>query len=179
MTSPGVGRGLKIVQLAEIVQAKIVSHYATAGADLPTNQFFLAGDPAVAAWDCEQFTIGLSGVGWGWAEDNQPQTSPQTGTHFNVTSLRHVVFAIQIVRCTPSAGKNGIPTVAEIDTAGRASMKDAGLLSQALVMAVKEINQQVTRNEGKAQAGAIVPAGPEGKYHAITGTLSVTAGNLE
>lgn len=178
MTNPGFGKGLKIVELGELIQSTIVAHYAAAAVDLPTRQYFVPGDPAQIAWDCEQFTVGLAGVGWGWAEDAQPISSPATGAQAFI-SLRHAIFNVQIVRCTASSARDGRPNAAEIHDSGKKAFRDAGLLSQALVQSVKEINQQITKNAGKAQAGVIVPIGPEGNYHAVAGTLSVTAGLLE
>lgn len=172
-----LGQGLSVVALADRILEGIRDHFTAASHELPARQFITPGSPRDIAWDCEQFVVGLTGIGWGQALD-QSQTSQRPGSPFSVSALRHAVFEIQIVRCTPPPQANGNPpSVAAIDTSGRQFLRDGGLLSQALVTMTSELRNGMQRGE-LVQAGAIEPLGPDGGYHAVAASMYVSAMEL-
>lgn len=173
MTSPG--QRLTIDTLAQQVLDAVVTQFDTSVLALPTRRYVAPGDPLAIAWDCEQVVVALQGIGWGQAEDVTLQ-SPKVASQFAMTALRHVVFSIQIVRCTPSGGpRGGLPEADAVHNAGLTAMQDSGQLSQALVWLVSHLE---LGSDGLARAGAISPMGPSGGYHGIEGTLAITAGEL-
>lgn len=175
-----LGKGLDLAELAVDFMGAIEAHYASADVDLPERRVLVAGNPALVAWDCEQLTVGLSGIGWGHAPDLSA-TSPKPGQHMSVVGLRHAILSVQLVRCTPSSGTgrgNVIPNADQIHEAGLAFFKDAGLISQAVLRYTSRVRQMVDKESGLVQAGAVQPLGPEGKYHAVECSIAITAGNL-
>ena len=175
-----LGKGLDLAQLAVDFLAAVESHFASADVDLPERRIVVAGNPALVAWDCDQLTVGLSGIGWGQAPD-LAATSVKPGAQISAVGLRHAILSVQLVRCTPSAGTgrgNVTPNADQIHEAGLAFFKDAGLLSQAVMRYTSRLRQQVDKNSGMIQAGAVQPLGPEGKYHANECSIAITAGNL-
>lgn len=174
-----IGQGLKLSDLAQNVLDGVVEHWARAAdaTPLPARRAVLAGEPRAIAWDCEQLTVTLSGVGWGQALDASA-TSPRAGMPASVASMRHAVLAVALVRCTPTPGRDGKVAVDALHTAGLASLRDAGLLSQALV----EITSRLRKNlplEASVQAGVVEPVGPSGGFHGLEATLVVTTAELE
>lgn len=171
------GQGLSVVTLADRIMNGIVAHFAAAGHPLPPHRFLAPGTPRDIAWDCEQMVVALEGIGWGQALDMN-QESQRPGSPFSVSALRHAVFEIQIVRCTPSPNDMGEPpSVAQLDAAGRQCMRDAGLLSQALVTMVAQLRQGMQPGE-LVQAGTIDTLGPDGGFHAVASTMYITAMDL-
>lgn len=175
------GKGLAITDLAESLLASVVAHWA-AQADappLPARRLVLAGDPRTVSWDCEQLTVTLQGVGWGQALDAS-SLSPRAGAPASVMSLRHAILVVTLVRCIaqPDPRSNtGMPTEAALYEDGVRFMRDAGLLSQALVEYASKISPGLPL-ESSVQAGAIEPIGPSGNYTGLEATLAVTAGQL-
>lgn len=172
------GRRLTVAVLAQDLLASIVGHFASAGVELPERQAVIPGEPRAIAWDCEQLTVTLGGIGWGPALDVS-LPSPSPGTMAGVFSVRHAVYAATLVRCTPNPNRDGTaPPAAVLNAAGMAFMHDAGLISQALVEHITRL-RGVLPPEGKVQAGAVEPVGPSGGFHGLETTLAVTAARLE
>jgi hypothetical protein len=181
MTGPS-GDRIYVAELALKVLATVEEHFAAGGIALPDRRYVAAGNPSLVAWDCEQLVVGLSGIGWGAAPDAAP-ISVKPAAHMSVAGVRHAVFSIQLVRCTPAvsdvAAESGqpYPEAEEIHAAGIAFIKDAGLISQALVEMVSRLGQGLDRS-GIAQAGVVNTLGPEGGHHAVEATLAITSALL-
>lgn len=174
------GQAISVQGLAQKTLAAVVDHYTMAGAGstLPERRAVVAGDPRGIAWDCEQLTVTLAGVGWGPAVDTTV-LSPQTAAQTSVMALRHVVLAVTLVRCTPAPGRDGQPpSIQALEAAGLQFMRDAGLLSQALVELCSKLKDGLPR-EARAQPGIVDPVGPEGGFHGLETSLAITAGALE
>lgn len=175
------GQALSIRAMAESVLGAIVDHYAaTAPAVLlPERQYVAPGSPDQIAWDCEQLVVAVAGVGWGQAPAASQSPSPKIGTHVSVTALRHVIFDVSLVRCTPSDGDpdTGLPHAADIHAAGLAYMTDMGLMSQALVVACATVRSGLDRS-GLVEPGAVNPSGPSGGFHGMSAQIAITAGQL-
>lgn len=176
MSSP-LGQRLAIDTLAPALLTIVEDHFAAASVELPERRYVAAGDPGQIAWDCAQLVVSLRGIGWGPAEDAAPP-SPQIA-QMTVFGVRHAVFSISLIRCTPTQPARGsaFPSVEDIHEAGIAFMKDAGLLSQSLVAAAS--NLHVDLPEGSdVQAGVITPLGPTGGFHGMEAIFSVTSADL-
>lgn len=175
------GRGLTIRQMGESILAAIQEHYAaTAPAvALPDRQYLAPGAPDQIAWDCEQLVVSVAGIGWGQAPSAGQSPSPKIGTQVSVTAVRHVIYDVSLVRCTPSDGDidTGLPDPADIHAAGQAFMTDMGLMSQALVVACATVRAGLDRS-ALVEPGAVNPAGPSGGFHGMSAQIAVTAGNL-
>lgn len=175
MTAPG--KGLDLVSVAQQMLDVVVAQFEAAGHPLPDRRYVAPGNPGEIAWDCEQFVIALDGIGWGQAVD-ESQPSPRAGTPVSVNGLRHAVFSLTLVRCTPQPpARANLPTVDAINTAGLVYLRDAGLLSQALLNIAVELGRAL-RHEGNVQAGAVETAGPQAGYHGLQGSLAITVGAL-
>lgn len=175
MTAPG--QGLDLVGVAGDMLDVVVAQFEAAGHPLPERRYVAPGDPGEVAWDCEQFVITLDGIGWGQAVDDS-QPSPRAGTPVSVMGLRHAVFSLSLVRCTPTPPpRASLPTVEAVHEAGLVFLRDAGLLSQALLNMAVNLGRAL-RNEGSVQAGAVETAGPSGGYHGLQGSLAITVGAL-
>lgn len=171
------GQGVDLASLAQKIFDGVRLHFEAAAVELPERRYIAPGGPRETAWDCAQYTVALTGIGWGQAVDaNQP--TPRLGLPSSVASMRHAVFAIQIVRCTPVApNRQPYPEVVALNAAGLDFLRDAGLLSQALVTLVAQLRQSLGR-EALAQAGVVEPIGPEGGFHAVEATISITSADL-
>lgn len=174
------GLGLDIVTEAELLLSTVVEHYAAAAVDLPSRQHLVAGDPREFAWDCEQLTVALQGIGWGPAVSAGGQAA-RTGSPVSVGGTRHVVLAVTLVRCTPqmrdTAGGAAPPLATDLDAAGRSFMRDAGLMSQAIVTYVSEATQRLDR-VASVEAGVVEPIGPSATHHGVEAQLAITVGKL-
>jgi hypothetical protein len=170
------GLGLALPDLARRVLDGVVAHYDAVDAkckpservNLPARRVIAPGNPRLVAWDCEQLVVTMSGIGVGQAPGEGGRPAGR-GNPISATGLRHAVFAVQIVRCVPESRDGTSPPPDDVLTAaGLALLRDAGLLSQALV----EICTQVAGGLG---AGArVVPGAVAG----VEGSLAVTAGGL-
>jgi hypothetical protein len=173
-----LGKGLAISDEAVLLLDAVVDHFQAAGRELPDRQCVVAGEPRAFAWDCEQLTVSLQGIGWGPAVSATANT-PRTGSPASVMSTRHVVLAVTLVRCTPQMEDDGTPPpAAELDAAGRLFMRDAGLLSQAIVTYVSRATQRLDR-VASVEAGIVEPIGPTSTHHGLEAVLSITVGHLE
>jgi len=173
--------GLTIRAMAESILAAVQEHYAATSpaVALPDRQYLAPGAPDQIAWDCEQLVVSVAGIGWGQAPSAGQSPSPKIGAQVSVTAMRHVIFDVSLVRCTPSDGDaiTGIPEASAIHAAGQAFMTDMGLLSQALVVACASVRAGLDR-AALVEPGAVNPAGPSGGYHGMSAQIAVTAGTL-
>lgn len=186
MTS--AGQGLKVMTIANQLLQAVVEHWSVALAAalpdvvaLPERRYVHAGDPSSVPWDCEQLTVSLNGIGFGPAQDAAP-TTPRAGGPANVLSVRHAVFDLALVRCIPTpSGRNATPpSMADLQAAGDRYMRDAGLLSQALVRwGTRTRGLLVNDGASSVQLGVIEPGEVAGGFVALTAAALVTAGDLE
>jgi len=175
------GTALHVRSLAHELLDAVVRHWSTAeGAPLPDRRYLSAGANRGAAWDCEQLTVTLGGIGWGPALDAAP-ASPRRGSPANVGSVRHAVFYVQLVRCIPSPGRDGKPPTAEaLSVAGEQFMRDCGLLSQAMVTWASNVDRSLPDDlASSVQAGVVEGVGPQGGYVAAEVSTIVSAPGLE
>lgn len=171
------GKGLELATTAGNILTAVVAHFDAAGVELPERRYVAAGHPREIAWDCEQLTVALEGIGWGQARD-ESAPNPRVGSPASVYAVRHAIVAVQLVRCTPKAnGRDPLPTPEAIHAAGLAYMRDAGLLSQALVTIAAELRAGLTR-ESSVELGAIESIGPDGGYHGMETVMAITTGQL-
>jgi hypothetical protein len=169
------GLGLDVGSVARTILDGLVSHYAAAdGIDLPERRFIAPGQPELVAWDCPCAIVTCSGIGLGPAPGvgGLPQ---RTGNPISAAGLRHVIFAVQIVRQVPESTGGGLkpPPVERLTAAGLLIMRDAGLLSQALVDIATAVDRQVV--QGIISPGAVNTVGPEGGFAGNQASLAVTA----
>jgi hypothetical protein len=155
---------------AEGVIPALVLYFANRNVELPARRRIVPGQLQLDSWDCEQVSVGFAGI---TDPGRQGTTSgaPRTGTPFSALKRRQVAYGIQIVRC---AGSCNQPTFGtdndEYGEVGKQMLVDAALLSQFMVdMASappdwhpKEIN---------ADAGDVVPIGPEGRMYALEASV--------
>lgn len=172
------GQGLAVADIAQTILDAVVTHFSVAtGARLPDRRVIAPGEPRGIAWDCEQLVITLSGIGLGTAPA-QSGVAQRTGNPVFAAEPRHAVFAVQLVRCVPESRDGAAPPPAdEVTTAGLALMRDAGLLSQALVGACSTVVAALGQH-GLVQSGAVEMIGPEGGMAAVEGSLAITVGGL-
>lgn len=162
-----LGQALDVHAVGRSLFLAVVDHFAARTQpeyqDLPTRRYLATGDSSSVAWDCEQFSVSLEGIGAGSSQDS-PAPSRQPGVQTGVSAVRFATFMASLVRCVPTMDDNGnFPPVADMDAAGDQFLRDAGLLSQAVV----EWGSQMRRSLGpSAQVvlGDVLPAGPEGKF---------------
>jgi hypothetical protein len=179
-----LGKGLTIREIANSILDAVVEHWAAAIVDdptvspLPERQYVAPGDPTQIAWDCEQVVVAIQGIGWGQAPD-AGTLSPGAGTHVSAVGVRHAIYVVQLIRCTPSDGdiETGLPSPAAIQAAGDEFMRDMGLLSQALMVACATVRTGFDRS-AKVEPGAVNPDGPSGGFHGMSAQIAVTAGTL-
>lgn len=175
-----LGQWLDIATLGQHVYDAVVAHYAAAPLPiepLPNRKYIAAGDAIATAWDCEQFTVSCQAIGHGPAPD-AGTPSAQSGTGYGVFGVRHVVFAAQLVRCvavTPDG--EDFPAVAAMHADGVRSLRDAGMLSQALTELASRLRQGLGRGVS-ITTGDVVPVGPEGAHVGLVAGFTVTAGEL-
>lgn len=167
-----LGQGILVDQMAQLLLDHVVAHFGAAGVELPEHRVVTAGAPA---WDCEQLTVTLVGVGWGQAPDSATPTA-RPGTPVSVYALRHAVYAVGLVRCVPMPDPDP-PSMAELNAAGLRFMRDAGLLSQALVEVGSGVRNQLGP-AGSVQAGMIEPIGPDGGFVGMDGQFVITSAVL-
>lgn len=179
-----LGKGLTIREAANAILDAVVDHWDAAIVDdntvspLPDRQYVAPGDPSQVAWDCAQLVVAIQGIGWGQAPDAST-LSPKMGTQVSAVGVRHAIFVVQLIRCTPSEGdpETGLPSPVEIQAAGDEFMRDMGLLSQALVVACSTVRAGFDRS-AKVEPGAVTPDGPAGGFHGMSAQIAVTAGTL-
>ena len=177
MTSPAAGKGLDLGSIAEAIKAAIEGHFAAAEVDLPARRLIAPGQAELIAWDSEQLVVTTDGIGLGPAP-TQAATAQRAGNPISAAAVRHAIFTVQLVRCVPEATGGGQhpPAPEKVTKAGLAFMRDAGLLSQALVEVCVAVGEAI--GGGQVQPGAVTAVGPQGGMAAAQATIAVTAGNL-
>ncbi len=178
MTSPA-GLGLAVADIATLILDTVGTHFAAAsGVDLPARRVIAPGNPRLIAWDnCEQVVVTMSGIGVGSAPGENSGVRG-SGNPVSSMGMRHAVYAVQITRRVPESHDGTTPPPdAELTKAGLAVMRDAGLLSQAMVAVVTAVSEAVPRGS-RVIPGAVEMLGPEGGYVAVESSLTVTAGLL-
>lgn len=169
--------GLDVAGTGERIKDWVIAKFEASSQPLPERRYCAPGDPRTIAWDCEQFVVALGGIGWGQALD-ESSSSARTGSPVSVMGMRHAVYTLQLVRCTPQPqGREKLPTVEALDAAGLMYMRDAGLLSQAMLTFAADMHQHLGK-EALVQCGVIEPVGPDGGFHAAEGTITITVGAL-
>jgi hypothetical protein len=173
VTAPS-GQRLNAAELAQSVMDYVVQSYTLAAGvePLPARQVIAGGETRLVAWDCEQVVLTLTGI-----DIDVPQDQPITPGRLKATSVRHVAFNIQIVRCYPTQDSNNrMPSAAKITAAGTTMLKDAGQLSQALFEWVtRAVSSDSPMGVVSAGVGAILPVGPQGGFAGVEGAVVVTA----
>jgi hypothetical protein len=175
------GQGLALREVSSTLLDAVVEHFAANGTigdrPLPDRRLVVAGSSSEVAWDCEQLTVALAAVGWGSSPEMGQGTVP-FGTAAGAMAVRYVLYSVQLVRCTPVPDEDGEPPSAEeLMAAGLSFQRDAGLLSQALVMAASRLRPHLPRG-AVVQAGAIQPVGPQGEYVGMEGEFIVSVTEL-
>jgi hypothetical protein len=177
-----IGNRLKILEIGRTLLEGVADHWA-AHTDpdvepLPDRRLLLGGDPALAAWDCEQLTVGMQGVGNGQSDDTAA-TAPQLGAGTSVFNTRHVIFEVTLLRCVAVVDDDGTPPpVAVLYAEGERAFRDAGMLSQALTEIASRVRQKLLEPGGIARVGQILPIGPDGGFGGHVGLFQVTSAGL-
>lgn len=180
---PSFGKGLDVATTAQELLDHVVAHYVAAApgtvAPLPERRAVLAGDPRTVAWDCEQLMVSLEGIGIGPSPDSQLGTpAVRMGSPISATALRHAVFAVSLVRCTPQSDEQGNPpTAAALNEAGLTFMRDCGMLSQAMVTFAGILANQLP-DTASVECGAVTPIGPSGGFHGADTAMAITVPEL-
>lgn len=174
---PPSGQGLDVGRIAQVMLDGLVTHWAAAPkATLPPRRMIAPGSARGIAWDGEGLAVSLGGIGVGAAPGQDP--GPQRTGNPVAMVLRHAVFVVQLVRCTPES-HNGVtpPDAAEVTAAGLSLMRDAGLLSQALTEITSAVRSELGPG-GSVVVGAVDVLGPQGGLAAVEATLTATASRL-
>lgn len=185
MSPPTLGKGLNVALTAQQLLDHIVAHWAAAPTGsiepLPTRRAIVPGDPRTVAWDCDQLTVSMEGIGVGQAEDQGPATSPRLGTPLSANSLRHAVLAVSLVRCSPKGPPMGLVDIDVLHAAGTSFLRDCGMLSQAVVSFAGQLQgrlQTTTPGTASVRCGAVTPFGPEGGFHGADAAIAITVPEL-
>lgn len=174
------GLGLAVANIAQQILDGVVDHFdAAAGVTLPGRRVIAPGNPRLVAWDnCEQVVVTMSGIGIGSAPGENAGVR-SSGNPISAMGVRHAVYAIQITRCNPESKDGRRPPADDTLTeAGLGVMRDAGLLSQALVDVCSKVVDGLPKGS-RVSPGAVEMLGPEGGFVAIEGSVAVTVGILE
>lgn len=176
MTTPGTRLGIR--EIGETILSGVQDHFAAAAQLLPERQYVAPGDPSQIAWDCEQLVVSLQGIGWG--QHPSAGTVPaKIGGQTSAVAVRHAIFVVALVRCTPSVGarNTGVVPADQIQAAGLEFLTDAGVLSQALVVACARVRAGLDRAD-LVEVGAVNPEGPSGGFHGMSAQIAITSGTL-
>lgn len=177
-----IGQRLNVLEIARAIRDGVVEYWA-AHTDpevqaLPDRRLLLGGDAAVVAWDCEQLTVTMQGVGNGQSDD-AVATAPQLGAGTSVFNMRHAIFEVLLLRCAAVLDDHGNPpSDAVLEAEGVRSMRDAGMLSQALTEIASNVQRGLLEPGGIARCGQILPVGPEGGFVGHVGLFQVTSARL-
>lgn len=176
-----IGNRLNILEIARTIRDGVAEHWA-ARTDpdvepLPDRRLLVAGDSAVLAWDCEQFTVASQIVGNGQSDDTAA-TAPQIGAGTSVFNMRHVIFEVLVLRCVSVVDDDGhAPPDAVLNAEGERHFRDMGMLSQALTEIASRV-RGLLEPGGIARVGQILPVGPEGGFAGNVGLFQVTSARL-
>jgi hypothetical protein len=169
--------GLELAGIPQAVLAAVIRYFEANAVDLPDRRYVTAGDPNLVAWDCSQLVVCLTDLGWGRAAD-ATQLSPSFGKAASINAMRHATYSVLLTREVPTIEDGGeLPAAADLNTSGLDVMRDAGILSQALVNFVTWRDPSLPVG-GSAQAGAVQMIGPAGGLVGCSGALIVTAAEL-
>lgn len=166
------GQYIDVPSLAQAVLIGVVAHFNEAGVELPDRQVIAPGETRAIAWDCEAVMVTLAGIGWGQAP-GAGSGARQTGNPTSV-GARHAVFTIQIIRCAVDAG-DGPADAEKLTDAGLVAMRDAALLSQALVELCGR--DGALKQAGMATSVSVEMLGPT-DFTAVEGSVAVSAKTL-
>lgn len=158
-----------LLSWAEGVIPALVTYFAQNNVDLPKRRRIVPGQLQLDSWDCEQVSVGFAGI---TDPGRQGTTSgaPRTGTPFSALKRRQVAYGVQIVRCAGDC--NGMFTT-DNDTygeVGKQMLRDAALLSQFMVNMASSPPEWHPK-EINADAGDVVPIGPEGNMYALEASV--------
>lgn len=170
-----IGQFIDVPAIAQLTLDGIVAHFAAAGVELPERRVIVAGEPRAIAWDCPSLTIASGGILWGAGPGTGSATARRTGNPVSV-GARYTVITAQIIRCAPGSDGGEPPDPDVLTEAGLTTLKDGGLLSQALVEMCGR--NGVFRQFGTGLAGGVDFLGPDGGFVACEGNLTVTAANI-
>lgn len=181
MSTPQLG--LNVKQLATSLLTYVIDFWQNAvdAEPLPDVQIITGGEVRLIAWDCDQLTVALTGID---IDVPAVEGGPMAAQRLSNNTLRHVEFTVQLVRCAANMDNDGHADPAEIHTKGLIMMRDAGLLSQALLQWCGEIttapHQGALHLGGGllARGGLVVPVGPSGGKMAVEGSVLVSAALL-
>lgn len=177
-----IGNRLNVLEVARVLRDGVVAHWA-AHTDpdveaLPDRRLLIGGDPAVLAWDCEQFTVALQGIGNGQSDDTAA-TAPQIGAGTSVFNMRHAIFELLLLRCVATVDDEGAPPADVVqDAEGERFLRDVGMLSQALTEIASNVRRNLLEPGGIARVGQILPVGPDGGFSGCVGLFQVTSARL-
>jgi hypothetical protein len=164
------GQYIDVPSIAQAVLIGVAAHFNDAGVELPDRQVIAPGEPRTVAWDCSAVMVTLGGIVWGQAP-GAGGGARQTGNPISV-GARHAVISVQIVR--PAMDADGdVPDAEKLTDAGLTFIRDAALLSEALIALCRRGGALVA--SGSATPGDVVALGPDGGFTAVEGSLSVTA----
>lgn len=177
-----LGNRLNTLEIGQTLRDGVAEYWAArtdpAVEALPDRRLLMPGDAAVVAWNCEQLTVTMQGIGSGQSEDTSA-TAPQIGAGTGVFNMRHVIFEVLLLRCTPAFAADGesAPPDAELEAMGERSLRDAGMLSQALTHVATRVRPLLEKG-GIARVGQVLPVGPEGNFSGNVGLFQVTSAGL-
>lgn len=171
------GQGIDVGGIAQTVLAGVVAHFAASEVTLPERRIIAPGAPELIAWDCPMVIVTTSGIGLGPAP-GVGGGSQRTGNPVSAMGLRHAIYAVQIVRQVPEASGAGTrpPAADKLTAAGLGLMRDAGLLSQALIEVCSATSRAIP--DAQVAPGAVTVVGPEGGFAGVQGSLAATVGML-
>lgn len=174
-----LGKGLDIAAIADLLLTRIEEHFAAADTDLPERRILAPGSPSEIAWDAPMVAITMASIGLGATPGGAGSGPLRVGPGVSAMGLRHAVYSVTLTRCEPPPTGNGTrpPSAAVLRAAALGLMRDAGLLSQALVNFCTEVASGLP-NGSLVQAGSVETAGPSGGHVGVIGTLTATVGQL-
>lgn len=171
-------RGPDLLTWAQQVIPAMELFFANNNVALPARRRIVPGQLQLDAWDCEQVSVGFSGIADTGARGQGVTTqAPRVGTPFSAMKVRQASYGIQIVRCIGPCNSWTTTDTDATGAAGEQQLIDISLLSQFLVNLAS--SPPSWHPEGvNADAGAITPIGPDGGYYAIEGDMTFSVMNL-
>lgn len=178
-----IGNRLNVLEIARTLRDGVAAYWAAHTdpdvAALPDRRLLMSGDAAVVAWNCEQLTVTMQGIGNGQSDDTAA-TAPQIGAGTSVFNVRHVIFEVLILRCATAFDDDGesAPPDTVLEAEAETFLRDAGMLSQALTEIASQVRTRLLEPGGIARVGQILPVGPEGGFVGNVGLFQVTSARL-
>lgn len=123
--------------------------------------------------------VNMVSIGNGASPGGAGSGTQRSGSGISVSGLRHAVFAVQLTRLEPSPTQGGkrAPAADALRVAALGLMRDAGLLSQALVDLCSDVASGLPLGS-LVTAGSVDSVGPSGGHVGIVGSLTTTVGTL-